>query len=211
MASSLSRDIAHTEVTDHRILRQAAVSPQLLEGANVEPTLPRLVRFPDAQKPDDDVRDLALAWETLMGRGMTAAAPQAERLTSVAIQKAPDDAALLSSLGYSAPKKGDMDRARQLYEKALAIDSILIDAAANLGAIEASRGHLREAVRLWNQAFQRAPGQSPIGMNIAPLCAAGQVDGARDYVLRVLEFNPDLQEAKGLLKGLNGGVPKCEH
>jgi tetratricopeptide (TPR) repeat protein len=212
MASSLSRDIAHTEVTDHRILRQAAVSPQLLEGANVEPTLPRLVRFPDAQKPDDDVRDLALAWETLMGRGMTAAAPQAERLTSVAIQKAPDDAALLSSLGYSAPKKGDMDRARQLYEKALAIDSILIDAAANLGAIEASRGHLREAVRLWNQAFQRAPGQSPIGMNVArALCAAGQVDGARDYVLRVLEFNPDLQEAKGLLKRLNGGVPKCEH
>jgi Flp pilus assembly protein TadD len=154
---------------------------------NVEPTLPRLVRFPDAQKPDDDVRDLALAWETLVGRGMTAVAPQAERLTSVAIQKAPDDAGLLSSLGYSAQKKGDMDRARQLYEKALAIDSTLIDAAANLGAIEASRGHLREAVRLWNHAFQRAPGQSPIGMNIARArCAAGQVDGARDYVLRVL-------------------------
>jgi hypothetical protein len=49
-------------------------------------------------------------------------------------------------------------------------------------------------------------------MNVArALCAAGQVDGARDYVLRVLEFNPDLQEAKGLLKRLNGGVPKCEH
>jgi len=41
MASSLSRDIAHTEVTDHRILRHAAVSPQLLEGANVEPQLGR--------------------------------------------------------------------------------------------------------------------------------------------------------------------------
>jgi len=105
-----------------------------------------------------------------------------------------------------------MDRARQLYEKALAIDSTLIDAAANLGAIAASRGHLREAVRLWNQAFQRAPDQSPIGMNIGrSLCAAAQVDGARDSALRVLEFNPDLQEAKDLLKHLNGGVPKCEH
>jgi tetratricopeptide (TPR) repeat protein len=83
---------------------------------------------------------------------------------------------------------------------------------AHTEVTEASRGHLREAVRLWNQAFQRAPSQSPIGMNVArALCAAGQVDGARDYVLRVLEFNPDLQGSKDLLKRLNGGVPKCEH
>ena len=33
MPSSLSRDIAHTEVTDHRILRQPGISPQFLQDA----------------------------------------------------------------------------------------------------------------------------------------------------------------------------------
>jgi Flp pilus assembly protein TadD len=87
----------------------------------------------------------------------------------------------------------------------------LIDAATNLGAIEANRGHLREAVRLWEDAFQRSPGQSRIGMNLARLlCDAGRPSGARDYVLRVLEFNPDLPEANKMLQRLNASPPKCK-
>ena len=87
----------------------------------------------------------------------------------------------------------------------------LIDAATNLGAIEANRGHSREALRLWQNAFQRDPGESRIGMNIARLfCDAGQPSASRDYVLRVLEFNPDLPEAKRLLQRLNGSAPKCK-
>jgi hypothetical protein len=208
MPSSLSADVAHTEVTDHRILRRPQISPQLLPDP--QPVLPRLVRFPDSQKTDEDVRDLALAWESLVNSGMTAAAPETERLLGSAIEKSPNDPALLSALAYSAQKKGDMVRARDLYEKALAADSTLIDAATNLGAIEANRGHLREAVKLWQDAFQRAPGQSRIGMNLARLfCDTGQPGNARDYVLRVLEFNPDLSEAKDLLQRLNGNPPKC--
>jgi len=87
----------------------------------------------------------------------------------------------------------------------------LIAAATNLGVIEANRGHLREALKLWEDAFQRGPAQSRIGMNIARvLCDAGQPSAARDYVLRVLEFNPDLPEAKNLLQHLNGSSPKCK-
>ncbi len=208
MPSSLSADVAHTEVTDHRILRRPLVSPQLLQDS--QPVLPRLVRFPDSQKTDEDVRDLALAWESLVNSGMTAAAPETERLLGSAIEKSPNDPALLSALAYSAQKKGDIDRARELYEKALAVDPTLIDAATNLGAIEANRGHLREAVKLWQDAFHRAPGQSRIGMNLARLfCDTGQPGNAREYVLRVLEFNPDLSEAKSLLQRLNGDPPKC--
>src|SRR5208282_1885997 len=210
MPSSLSVDVAHTEVTDHRILRRPAVSAQPLQDANQQASMPRLVRFPDSQKTDDDPRDLALAWESLVEGGMTAAAPETERTLRVAFEKSPNDPALLSSLGYSAQRRGDTDRARELYEKALAIDPASIDAATNLGVIEADRGHAREALRLWEDAFRRAPGQSRIGINIARLfCDAGQPDSARDYVLRVLEFNPDLREAKNLLRNLNGSAPKC--
>jgi tetratricopeptide (TPR) repeat protein len=212
MPSFLSTDVAHTEVTDHRILRRGApISSQLLQDGNAQASLPQLVRFPDSQKTDEDVRDLALAWDSLVNGGMTAAAPETERLLRSAIEKSSNDPALLSALGYFAQRKGDIAHAREFYEKALAIDPTLIDAATNLGVIEANRGHLREAVRLWEDAFQRAPGQSRIGMNIARLfCDTGQPGNARDYVLRVLEFNPDLPEAKDLLQRLNRTPPKCK-
>lgn len=210
MPSSLSTDVAHTEVTDHRIRRRPQIAPQLLQDKNTQGNLPRLVPFP-ALKSDDDVRDLALAWESLVNSGMTVAAPEAERLLRSALEKSPNDPVLLSALGYSAQKKGDLDRARELYRRALATDPALIDAATNLGAIEANRGHLREALKLWQDAFQRAPGQSRIGMNIARLfCDTAQSNNARDYVLRVLEFNPDLPEAKNLLQQLNDGYRKCK-
>ena len=207
MPSSLSTDVAHTEVTDHRIRRRPEIAPPRLQ--DMQANLPRLVQFPSL-KSDDDVRDLALAWESLVNSGMTAAAPEAERLLLSAAEKSPNDPVLLSALGYSAQNKGDLNRARELYEKALAVDPMLIDAATNLGVIEANRGHLREALKLWQDAFQRAPGQSRIGMNIARLfCSTAEPNNARDYVLRVLEFNPDLPEAKNLLQRLNGGSPKC--
>ncbi|HZR57752.1 MAG TPA: tetratricopeptide repeat protein [Terriglobales bacterium] len=207
MPSSLSTDVAHTEVTDHRILRRPLISPQLLQDAK---TMPQLVPFPDSQKNNGNVRDLALAWQSLVNGGITAAAPEAERLLHSALEKSPNDPALLSALGFSAQKKGDIARARALYEKALAVDPSSIDAATNLGVIEANSGHLREAIKLWQDAFSRAPGQSRIGMNIARVfCEARQDNKARDYVLRVLEFNPDLPEAKTLLQRLSDDSPKC--
>ena len=209
MPSSLSADVAHTEVTDHRILRRPLISPHLLQDS--QPSLPLLIRFPDLPYPDEDIRDLALAWESLANAGMSAAASQAERMLRSAIEQSPNDPALLSALAYYAQKKGDIDRAREFYAKALALDPTLIDAATNLGAIEANRGHFREAVSLWQDAFRRAPGQSRIGMNLARIfCGAGQPSRARDSVLRVLEFNPDLPEAKNLLQHLDSSVPKCQ-
>lgn len=211
MPSSLSTDVAHTEVTDHRILRRPHVSPPLVQDANSKLDLPQLIRFPALSKTDQDVRDLALAWESLVNRGMTTGAPETEKLFRTAIKKSPDDPALLSAMGYFEQRKGDPEVARELYGKALALDPTLIDASANLAVIEARRGHLREAVKLWQDAFRRAPGQSSIGMNIARvLCDSGQVDRAREYVLRVLEFNPDLTEAKNLFQRLNSSVPKCD-
>src|SRR5581483_8500156 len=98
MPSSLSTDVAHTEVTDHRILRRPLISPQLLQDAK---TMPQLVPFPDSQKNNGNVRDLALAWQSLVNGGITAAAPEAERLLHSALEKSPNDPALLSALGFS--------------------------------------------------------------------------------------------------------------
>ena len=104
-----------------------------------------------------------------------------------------------------------MPKARELYERALKGDPTLSDAATNLGVIEARDGHLDRAVQLWRDVFARAPGRSGVGMNIARIyCGAGRVDQARTYVGRVLEFNPDLPEAKVLMKSLASDSPKCD-
>src|SRR5208337_3927542 len=93
----------------------------------------------------------------------------------------PKDPALLSSLAYVEQRRGAIDDARELYQRALAQDRNLLDAATNLGVIEANNGHLREAVTLWEGAFQRAPGRSSVGMNIArAFCSAEHLARAPD-------------------------------
>jgi tetratricopeptide (TPR) repeat protein len=212
MPASASTDVAHTEVTDHRILRRPQVSPELLQNARTEDTfssLPRLVPFPDT-KTEPDLRDLALAWDSIVESGMPVAEPQARELLSKAVKQFPDDPALLSALAYAEQERGSTAHARELYEKALAKDSTLVDAATNLAVIEAQAGDLPDAMKLWQNAFQRAPARSSIGLNLARAgCAAGKFAEARTYTLRVLEFNPDLPSARKLQQSLNRSPPSC--
>jgi Tfp pilus assembly protein PilF len=210
MPASPSTDVPHTEVTDHRIPRRPTLSPQLLQKANATTSFPRLVPFPESREADEDIRDMALAWESLADGGMQAARPQAERTLRQAAARFPNDPKILSALGYVEQERGAIDHAKDLYQRALTLDPTLIDAATNLGAIDARSGQLRAAVTLWQSAFDRAPGRSAIGMNIARVyCAAGKLDQARSYVLRVLEFNPDMSTAKNMLHDLDRPAPRC--
>ena len=141
---------------------------------------------------------------------MAFADQEAQRLLRLAVKDSPDDPILLAALGYIEQTQGAVDQARELYQRAITRDPNSVDVATNLGVLEAREGHVREAVKLWKGAFQRAPGRSGIGMNIAKaFCGAGQVDEARSFVLRVLDFNPDLDEAKRLLQHLNRTPPSC--
>ncbi len=208
MPAALSGDVAHTEVTDHRIPRRPSLGPRLKNPG--QSSLPLLVTFPRSKAVDPNVRDLALAWQSIVDSGMTMAQPRAEWLLREAAAQYPDDPAVLSSLGYVEQTNGADERARELYRNALALDPNRIDATTNLGVLDAQSGHLTDAVRLWQGAFQRAPGRSSIGMNLArAFCAAGQFYFARSYSLRVLQFNPDLGPGKKLLKQLNADPATC--
>jgi Flp pilus assembly protein TadD len=207
MPSSLSSDVAHTEVTNHAIPRRATGTPAAKDVAG-QSNEPKLVAFPDNSKASNDERELALAWESIVNSGMTVAEQEAERRLKVAA-KSPD-AAVLSALGYIEQKHGALEAASKSYRDALTLSPGLIDVENNLGAIEARAGQVREAVTLWEDAFQKAPGRSGIGMNLArEFCAAGKFDVARDFTMRVLQFNPDLGTAKRLLRSLNSSPPKC--
>ena len=211
MPANPSSDVAHTEVTNHRIPRRpGAVPPLEVAHANSPPSASRLIPFPDSPAAENDLRDQALAWEAMVESGDDAAAKTAEQLLRKALAESPDDLALLSALGYVEQKHGHTNESLELYQRALARDANLIDAATNLGVLDAKSGHMREAVALWEGAFHRDPGKSSVGMNLAyAFCSSGQFDAARDFTLRVLEFNPDLDSAKHLLHELNGTPPKC--
>jgi hypothetical protein len=52
--------------------------------------------------------------------------------------------------------------------------------------------------------------RSAIGMNLSrAFCSTRQFNEARNYTMRVLQFNPDLGEAKAMLKHLNADPPDC--
>jgi Flp pilus assembly protein TadD len=210
MPAAASTDAAHTQITDHRIPRRPAEQAHLLGEINPSPTIPRLVPFPDSLQAEQDIRDLALAWQSLANDGMEGAESHAESLLRAAVAEFPDDPDLLSALAYVEQRHGLTAQASELYRRALAANPDLIDAAADLGVIEAETGHLREAVELWQGAFRRAPGRSSLGMNlVAAFCEARQFDEARGVTLRVLEFNPGMAAAKKALQNLNRTPPDC--
>ena len=204
-----SKDVAHTEGTDHRIERypSAAPLPQLeVRGREGAPLVP----FPASDAELVTTRDVALAWEALAQRGVNGASHEAERYLGKAVKERPDDAALLSALGFVEQQHGQEKEARELYERALKNDPLANDAATNLGIVEARAGNLRHAVELWQGAFARVPDRSAIGMNLAmAFCVAGQKDVARKYVVRVLEFNPDYGKAKSLLGNMSRDAGEC--
>jgi predicted CXXCH cytochrome family protein len=201
-----AKDISHTQATDHRILRRPSSSGSSSQA--FQPTL--LEPFPTTAETQDDVRDLALAYEALAEAGDSSVAPEAERLLQETSQRDSNDAPVLAALGYIAQRRGDTDSASRYYEAALHNDPEADEAATNLGVLEAKAGHLRRSVSLWQSVFERAPWRSSVGIDIAlGYCSAGRFDRAAAYVNRVLEFNPDFGVGRSLLAQLRGNPPGC--
>lgn len=200
MPAVSSSNIAHTQATDHRILRypgEAAPVTAVEQTAGLE-------RFPPVDAKIDD-RDLALAEESIVPQRATAA--KQEELLRKALVEKPNDPELLTAIGYLYQSLGKSELSRQFYERALQIDPLENVAATNLGVIEAQAGNLERAVQLWESAFYRAPGNTVIGMNLCKvLWQQGKQAQAREELKRVLEFNPDFPEAEELLREWSGAT-----
>ncbi len=209
MPRTSTADIAHTQATNHSILRVLRTTEQAQTAYS---TAPHLVRFPPGETPDSD-RDLALAWEAV-AKSNKASEREEEQYLRKAVAEAPKDAVenvpVITALAYEDMKHGAVAQARDLYEEALRLDPESTDAETNLGVIEAQSGHLNEALKLWEVAFEREPEHSVIGLNLARgFCFKTQFDKARACVARVLEFNPDLPAARLLEKELRANPPTC--
>jgi len=206
MPAVSTKDITHTQATDHRIPR----SPETGARQTIDPRSTKLEPFPVSPELNKDVRDLALAYQTIAQRGDTGAVAEAERLLNLANKHEPNDPPVLTAIGYIAQQRGNTKQARRYYEAALQNDPYADEAATNLGVLEAREGHLQRAVSLWTSVFERAPWHSSVGIDIAlGYCAAERSDRATAYVNRVLEFNPDFGAGRSLLAQLGNNPPRC--
>jgi tetratricopeptide (TPR) repeat protein len=204
-----SKDVAHTEGTDHRIQRNPNSRPLPRLQVRGTPGAP-LVSFPESNAPLVNTRDFALAWETLAQRNVENAGQRAEEYLWEAVKERPDDPVLLAALGFVQQKHGNEKQAREFYEHALRLDPLDNEAATDLGILEARSGNLQRAVELWQGAFSRVPYRSAVGMNLAiAFCVTRQKEEALKLVNRVLEFNPDYVRGKQLLAHLQQDPPQC--
>ncbi len=199
-----SADRAHVQVTDHRIQRRAG---KAVAGPPASP--PRsLVPFGTAHA---EPRDLGLAYAQVASKGGDVrASEEALRLLAEALPRYPRDAEVLVRLGFLYQKLGRNGPAAELYERALQADSEPPEAATNLGVIYASKGDLRRALALWQGVFEKNPGLSETGVNLAlGLCQAGETAKARQTLVEVLKHQADLGPARALLRELESRPERC--
>ena len=193
----------HVEVTDHRIRRRAS---KPVPGPVASP--PRsLVPFGTAQA---EPRDLGLAYAQVALRGDVRASQEALRLLAEALPRYPTDAEVLIRLGFLYQQLGRNGPAAELYERALRAGSEAPEATTNLGVIFASKGDLRKALELWQGVFERNPGLSEAGVNLAAgLCQAGETARARQTLIEALKYQADFGRARAMLRELESRPERC--
>ncbi len=90
----------------------------------------------------------------------------------------------------------DPNGARAAYERALEIDSALVDAYINLGRLVHEGGDPRGAARFYTEALQRSPDDSVTHYNLAVAYEdLHRLGKARRHYARALEINPRFADA----------------
>ena len=204
MARAPTSDIAHEQVTDHRIVKRPSTSkPKAVD------TGPLVVVGGFATTD----RDLGIAYAQLSKSGDQEDAAKAMSLLRKAEKEkdgALTDHELHDQLGFLEQIFGDSQGAATEYKKALQADAFDSFAAGNLALIEAQQHHYNEAMRLWETAFTHDPVQLAAGMNLAIVdCGAGKKAEALATLDRLLTFSPDNQKARAFAMKIQSGSQSC--
>lgn len=203
MPRQATEDIAHEQVTDHRIqiagkpFVRATATDALVAISGSEPT----------------VRDEGIAWASLALRGDRAAGERALKLLLQAESsdaKQATDADLHVNLGFLEQANGDRDRAAAEFAQALKADPWNEAAGADLAVVEAREGNFAAALPLLEKVFRDDPGASAAGVDLAlAQCRGGDAAGAEKTLRRVLLFSPDHEGARRFSLALDGGKASC--
>lgn len=121
----------------------------------------------------------------------------------------PADASAHYNLGLIHQQRGELEAARERFERAIQIDDDEIDAHYQLGRIAAQQKRFADAIRNFEQVVARdqAHSQHEIWREVgATYIAAGQFEDARDALERFLEHRPSDPEALYLMGRAHAGL-----
>jgi predicted CXXCH cytochrome family protein len=213
MPQAKADDIAHEQVTDHRI--------------------PRIPRLPAAKEPavsgsdtgvlvaigtavgvagESSGRDLGVAYALEAQRGDKAAGARALELLrkAEALPGSNGDWELHERLGFLDQLAGEKDAAAREYTLALAANANDSIAGGNLALLKAGDREYGAAIDLWERAFQEDPEQLKAGMNLAIVeCGLGKKEAALGTLDRILAFSPDNGQARDLAREIRSGRHRC--
>lgn len=211
MPRARADDIAHEQVTDHRIPRvpvekdaaQAAEKGTgILVAIGTSPGVPGV----------STARDLGLAYALAGSRGDRKSGEEAMRLLAEAesLPESVKDHELHEQLGFLDQLAGEKDAAAREYRQALEADAYDSVAAGNLALLKAADRQYGAAVELWERAFEEDPVQLKAGMNLAIVeCGLGKKEAALTTLDRMLAFSPDGGAARELAHGIRSGTHAC--
>jgi tetratricopeptide (TPR) repeat protein len=182
MPARSSTDISHNQITDHNI--------QIHPNAQAPDSFSNDLVAVGPVSPND--RELGLAYAQLAERGLPNASEKALRLLTRAALSGQSDHELETRLGYLLQTSGDTQKARIAYTAALQDDPYDPTALANLAVLDASSGHVPEAIRLLERLTKADPSQTAAGLNLAFIeCRLNKPESASILLDRLAAINPD--------------------
>ncbi len=204
MPREKTQDVAHEQVTDHRIPRYSTVT---IETAATDP---------QELKAIDDVhasnRDLGLAYAQLAEHGNQDAGQRAMPLLENAerANRQSLDTDLHTALGFLKQVSGDSNGAMIEYHDALQADPSNSIAAGDLALLDARAGNVKDALPLLQAASKNDPAETGASMDLALVeCAIGQPEAATETLQYLLKFSPDDRRARKTVAAIQQGSHRC--
>jgi predicted CXXCH cytochrome family protein len=198
-------DVAHEQVTDHRIQRRPAPSSTQMQASTGDLTLVGGGTASD--------RDLGLAYFQMANLGDQQAGHRAMALLQQAERREGDqpDPDLHTALGFMAHVTGDRPMAMREYEAALRVNPADSIAAGDLAILEARAGNAKAAITWLEGISQNDPGETAAGMDLAMIdCAIGNPQAATRALHHVLDFSPDDTKARQALTAIETKPETCK-
>jgi Flp pilus assembly protein TadD len=204
MPREKSADVAHEQLTDHRIQRRPA-SPSAQTQRTADLTLV------GGGTPSD--RDLGLAYFQMANLGDQEAGHRAMALLQQAERHEAEqsDPDLHRALGFLAHLSGDRAMATREYQATLRANPADSIAAGDLAILEARAGNAKAAITLLQGISHNDPGEITAGIDLAMIdCALGDPQAAAAALQRVLDFSPDDTKARQTLAAIESKPETCK-
>jgi Flp pilus assembly protein TadD len=206
MPREKTEDVAHEQVTDHRIQSRPMLS--------LDPVVPRTADLTLVGGGPASDRELGLAYFQLAQRGDVQAGHRSMQLLQQAERRTGEqaDPDVHTALGFMEQLSGDRQAAMREYQAALRANPADSVAAGDLAILEARAGDTKAAVAGLQWVSEHDPADASASIDLAMIeCAIGDPQAAMAALRHLLQFSPDDGMARQALAAMESERERCGH